>query len=334
MQTQVHISYLALLALEHSKGFSVSRISYGLLKGFYSLSALSTPPGKHHTSPATSGLVRRHRWLSSSPIISEQQGVISHREAALCIFRMRCFHSILSSLASSLALFWQVNRRSRNEGTRLIICEGKLKGIFSFRVYPTGFTVDPKIASIGVRDGEFLSEHLCPLWQSRGIWRLKVFGVITTRTWLDTPGLCDPESTGKVWAWLPISLRCILILHETEDQFEGSVCFFFFFAGEYIFKNEHTVGYETLREPIDFHVLGSRVQEDPVTVDAVGSTLLCSDPCRPCWEPLMGCLDSLQQLHIHCVLRITLLKSVAWYLSWFCGGLSRCCGHLPKRLRQ
>ena len=58
--------------------------------------------------------------------------------------------------------------------------------------------------------------------------------------------------------------------------------FFFFFAGEYIFKNEHTVGYETLREPIDFHVLGSRVQEDPVTVDAVGSTLLCSDPCRPC----------------------------------------------------
>ena len=229
MQTQVHISYLALLALEHSKGFSVSRISYGLLKGFYSLSALSTPPGKHHTSPATSGLVRRHRWLSSSPIISEQQGVISHREAALCIFRMRCFHSILSSLASSLALFWQVNRCSTNEGTRLIIWEGKLKGIFSFRVYPTGFTVDPKIASIGVRDGEFLSEHLCPLWQSRGIWRLKVFGVITTRTWLDTPGLCDPESTGKVWAWLPISLRCILILHEMEDQFEGSVFFVFFF---------------------------------------------------------------------------------------------------------
>ena len=29
----------------------------------------------------------------------------------------------------------------------------------------------------------------------------------------------------------------------------------------------------------------------------------------------MGCLDSLQHLHIHCVLRITPLKSVAWYLS-------------------
>ena len=103
------------------------------------------------------------------------------------------------------------------------------KGFFSFRVYPTGFTVDPKIASVGVRDGEFLSEHLCPLWQSRGIWRLKVFGVITTRTWLDTPGLCDPESTGKVWASLPICLWCILILHEMEDQFEGSGFFLFFF---------------------------------------------------------------------------------------------------------
>ena len=67
-----------------------------------------------------------------------------------------------------------------------------------------------------------------------------------------------------------------------EDQFEGSGFFFFFFAGEYIFKNKHTVGYETLREPIDFHALCSRVQEEPVTVDAVGSTMLCSDPCRRC----------------------------------------------------
>lgn len=58
--------------------------------------------------------------------------------------------------------------------------------------------------------------------------------------------------------------------------------FFFFFAGEYIFKNKHTVGCETLREPIDFNVVGSRVQEEPVTVYAVGSTVFCSDPCRLC----------------------------------------------------
>ena len=146
MQTQVHISYLALLALEHSKGFSVSRISYGLLKGFYSLSALSTPPGKHHTSPATSGLVRRHRWLSSSPIISEQQGVISHREAGLCIFRMRCFHSILSSLASSLALFWQVNRRSRNEGMQTHYMRRQVERDFSLSEFiPLDLQLTPKL---------------------------------------------------------------------------------------------------------------------------------------------------------------------------------------------
>ena len=146
MQTQVHISYLALLALEHSKGFSVSRISYGLLKGFYSLSALSTPPGKHHTSPATSGLVRRHRWLSSSPIISEQQGVISHREAGLCIFRMRCFHSILSSMASSLALFWQVNRRSRNEGMQTHYMRRQVERDFSLSEFiPLDLQLTPKL---------------------------------------------------------------------------------------------------------------------------------------------------------------------------------------------
>ena len=72
-QTQVLIRYLALFALEHSKGFSVSRISHSLLKAFSCLSALSTPLGTHHTSPPASGPVRRPEWLLSSPIISERR---------------------------------------------------------------------------------------------------------------------------------------------------------------------------------------------------------------------------------------------------------------------
>ena len=233
MQTQVCIPCLALLALEHSKGFSTARISYGLLKGFSCLSALSTPPGTHHTSPPASGTVRQHRWLSSSPVISERRS---------CAFsEWDAFISIISSLASSLALFWQLNRRSRNEGMWTYYMQRQVKQDFLFQSLAHWiYSWPPKCFSwVCVMENSSPSISV-PFWQSHEIWRLKAFGVITTRIWPDAHWQCDPESTGIVWALLPISLWRILILHEMEDQFEGSVLFCFVFAGEYLFRNKHT----------------------------------------------------------------------------------------------